>query len=396
MLSRADRPLPEVIREFAAFGVEAGYFVPTAAGLAKSIIDAHESLRRFLRRKGIHDFESQGQGTSHKVIRDIDIALTDHMEVHQISLYRPKSKSGDPRLWVRGLGGVAKPGNLLALFVSAEGRLTLVNCSDSATWSSRLVTGSPLNAALSAATISDSAEELLARLRDICRQGFIPSLRDGPTGIGFTLETHLGIAANSRRAPDFKGIELKAGRTRGSGASATRTTLFSKTPEWKMSALGNGDAILARYGYPEAATGRLQLYCTLASSPNSLGLYLQVAESAAFVEMLGPAGIADLTWPLGDLEKALATKHRETFWVSARQRRSPSGAEEFLFERVTHTRQPLVTNLGPLISSGTVEMDLTLSRKSSGAARDHGYLFKIWQRDLELLFPQPVVHLLAE
>lgn len=396
MLSRADRPLPDVIREFAAFSVEAGYFVPTATGLAKSIIDAHESLRRFLRLKGIHDFDSQVQGTSHKVIREIDVVLTDHLDVRQISLYRPKSKSGDPRLWVRGLGGIAKPGNLLALFVSAAGRFTLVNCSDHAVWSSRLVSGSPLNSALSAATISGPAKELLERLRDISSQGFIPSLRDGPTGIGFTLETHLGIAANSRRAPDFKGIEIKAGRSRGSGGSATRTTLFSKAPEWKLSALGNGNAVLARYGYPNAESGRLQLYCTLASSPNSLGLYLQVAESVPLVEMRGPTGIVDLIWPLGDLEKALAYKHRETFWVSAHQRRSSSGAEEFLFEKVTHTRQPLVTNLGPLISAGTIEMDLTLSRKPSGAARDHGYLFKIWRRDLESLFPKPVVHSLSE
>ncbi|TIL66231.1 MvaI/BcnI family restriction endonuclease [Mesorhizobium sp.] len=32
---------------------------------------------------------------------------------------------------------------------------------------------------------------------------------------GSALETHLGIAANASKSPDFKGIEIKAKRLRG-------------------------------------------------------------------------------------------------------------------------------------------------------------------------------------
>ena len=35
-------------------------------------------------------------------------------------------------------------------------------------------------------------------------------------GVGYTLETLLGIAANSSKAPDYKGIEIKSGRQKSS------------------------------------------------------------------------------------------------------------------------------------------------------------------------------------
>jgi hypothetical protein len=395
MLSQSDVSLSEVMKVFASFGVEAAYFVPTQTGLGKSIIDAHESLRHFLKSQGIHDFSSQAKGASEKVHLDIDLARTDWVERRKLSLYRPETKNGDPRFWISRLNDSAQPGNLIAIFVDRNGQLTLVNCSDTEVWQTRLEEGSPLNAALSTAGVSPAAHELLGKLRELCRAGYIRSLRDGPTGVGFTLEEHLGIRANSSKEPDFKGIELKAGRVRESGRSETRSTLFSKTPAWSMSNLRNGGEILNKYGYANPEKNRLQLYCSLNDLPNTQGLFLRLSGAGDLVEMRGPDSGSEIVWPLTGLENALREKHKETFWVLARQRQSLEGPEEFLYERVVHTRRPLLSNLGPLISVGKVEVDLTLSRKPSGGTRDHGYLFKIWPRDLELLFPPPVIHDLA-
>jgi hypothetical protein len=55
-----------------------------------------------------------------------------------------------------------------------------------------------------------SYDRLLERLREISARGWIATMRTGDTGIGFTLETLLGIEANVRRSGgDFEGIELR-------------------------------------------------------------------------------------------------------------------------------------------------------------------------------------------
>jgi len=98
VLSRSDRPLGPVAAKFAEFGVEVGFLVPTETGLAKSIIDAHSSLRRFLRRMDIHDFDLQSKGSDHKVLIDaVLVSATGHDE-RTVSFYRPETKGGDPRL----------------------------------------------------------------------------------------------------------------------------------------------------------------------------------------------------------------------------------------------------------------------------------------------------------
>ena len=86
------------------------------------------------------------------------------------------------------------------------------------------------------------AKELLGKLESICEMGFIETMRSGDTGVGFTLESLLGIAANSNRAPDYKGIELKSGRSKAHKKG--KMTIFSKTPDWSISNLKSSTEIL--------------------------------------------------------------------------------------------------------------------------------------------------------
>ena len=50
-------------------------------------------------------------------------------------------------------------------------------------------------------------------LAEISRQGFIRTMGTGDTGVGYTPKALLGIEANSKKTPDYKGIELKSSRT---------------------------------------------------------------------------------------------------------------------------------------------------------------------------------------
>ena len=383
----------------AKFGIEAALLVPTPTGLEKSIFDATDSLREFLEGCGYHDYDQQGQGQDHKVVKQAFLVHPNSLEPTSVSLYRPTTKSGDPRIWlghpVRSYAGAF---NLLAITV-IDGTMFVLNMSDPSVQVSLDDAGSPFRKAVDTAGTGDHvAEELLDMLRSVAEQGFVRTLRPGDTGIGYTLETMLGIAANSNQAPDYKGIELKAKRSRA-GAGKNRSTLFSKVPNWKLSPVGSALGLLAARGY-EDENGRLSLYHTLsASAPNSLGLSLDIDPANDWLRQVyhdksSRKVVHDVTWELPVLKRDLAAKHRQTFWVRA-QCRGRGADEEFHYVEVQHTQRPMTANFVALVEAGVITVDYALHKKSETRARDHGYLFKIHPDNLGALFPPPRVHALA-
>lgn len=422
MLTRADFPVLDAIKIFAAFGKEATYFVPTDTGMKKSIIDAHGSFRTYLVDNEIHDYGIQHQGQEAKQIIEVLLVNADAVTPTKMMLYRPESKNGDPRFWISGLPKYAKPWNLLALIKQAD-VIYIINMSDknilasldvinpdavrNLSEQSRGIIGSqksidsPLTKLLVSAieTLDGVASELVDKLLDISRMGYIQSLRIGDTGVGMTLETLLGISANSNRAPDYKGIEIKATRISGRKQKPkTRVSLFSQVPDWSQSVCKSGIDILKQYGYVDKKTGRLRLSVTNSNQPNPQGLFLQVNEEKGLLESLRRKDNKNdsvVVWPLDNLKTQLETKHKNTFWVKARHKKNADGSEAFHYVEVEQTQTPMISNFEPLLEIGAITMDYTLSQKVTGVSRDHGYLFKIHPDNFDLLFPPSKVHLLT-
>lgn len=395
MLEQSDRSIAQVIEVLASNGLEAAYLVPTETGLTKSILDAHAGLRSYFTAKKFHDYYGQGKGTEAKRTVDAFYVTPVGLTPTKVSLYRPETKNGDPRIWPYELKKFSKAGNLLAIFADDE-CIYIANVSDQHMLSAEGVVGHYFGQFLKglADKKNEVATELLDRIRTCTNGGWIPSMRQGPTGIGFTLESLLGIAANSSRLPDYKGIELKASR-QNFKAPRSRSTLFSKTPDWGKSVCQSGLELLDKYGY--VVDGRRQLYCSLRHIPNSLGHFLEVANSDTTLNSMHQQAVEMqkdpvLHWDLAVLTSALAEKHKETFWIKAQVRKS-DGAEEFRFTHVTHTKGPLLANMVELFRLGSIELDYCLHEKlgesGSRSARDHGYLFKIWPKNLNQLFPPP-------
>lgn len=397
MLSKSDTPIDVVISALSSFRVEAGFLVPTPTGLDKSILDAHEDLRNFLKKVGLHDFDAQEQGPDHKVVLPVNLVTPSGIIGTQTSLYRPNTKTGDPRIWISKLNSHAKAWNLIAIFVS-QGQLFAFNASDQQVWNSLNVDGSALRTALQSAGSQFSAieAELLRKLKDIESQGFLPSTTNAANGVGDTLENLLGIVRNSSKNPDYKGIELKASR-RNTATQTQRSVLFSMVPKWNISALNNGNAILQTYGYLSPATNRMELYVTVKHQPNRQGLYLDVDDQKGLVVNQHTDGskiTPVVSWELKELQDELAKKHKQTFWIKAKNQTIQS-REHFHYFEVTATTAPFVSYFGPLVISNQITMDYTLSIKNraSGApfTRDHGYLWKIANNSFESLFPPPKV-----
>lgn len=399
MLAKADFPVTTALEMLAKHGIEAALLVPTPTGLEKSIFDATDGLREYLSSNGYHDYGEQGQGQDHKVIEDAYLVRALSLEKTKVSLYRPPTKNGDPRIWLgHAVRSYTSAFNLLAITV-VDSVMYVLNMSDPSVQVSLDDAGSPFRKIFDGSSTGDAvANELLGKIQEISAKGFVPTLRPGDTGIGFTLETMLGIAANSNKAPDFKGIEIKCKRSRA-GAGKNRSTLFSKAPNWKLSPVGSALRLLDARGYIDE-NGRLSLYHTLsAAGANSLGLALDVDPANDWLRQVyhdPESGKVehDTTWEMPLLKNDLAAKHRQTFWVRARSRgRGPD--EEFHYVEIQHTRKPMVGNFVALIEAGVITVDYAVHKKSETRARDHGYLFKIHPDNLGALFPPAKVHVLA-
>jgi hypothetical protein len=398
MLVKSDVSVAEALEKLARVSLEAALLVPTPTSLDKSILDATGPVREYLRSKGIHDFDRQEQGPEHKVIRECFFVTAGALERSNVSMYRPVTKSGDPRIWFgAATRHHARAWNLLALVVVNE-TIYVLNMSDPDAVSALDNASSPFRRAVDTTRhTSEAFDELMGMLREVCRRGFVRTLRPGDTGVGMTLETLLGIDANSKQAPDFKGIELKARRHRGVGRD-NRSTLFSKVPNWRLSPVGGAVQLLMKRGYTDK-DGRQALYHTLRGDrTNSLGLMLEVDPEPDWllqvhVDKVTQRREHDVAWEMPVLKQDLAAKHRETFWVHAACRGSGE-VEEFHYFEVKHTSGPMVNNLSALIEAGVITVDYALHLKGT-RARDHGYLFKIHPDNIGALFPPPSVYALC-
>ena len=93
--------------------------------------------------------------------------------------------------------------------------------------------------------------EFKNKFKKIKDMGFVRSERLGATGIGYTLETLLGISENNDAKPDIEGAELKAHRTNVNGL----ITLFTfNNKVWKMPPL----EAVKKYGSKDKAVENIK------------------------------------------------------------------------------------------------------------------------------------------
>ena len=391
MLASSNVDIVQTMRLFSNNGIDCTFIVPTATGLQKSIMDATTSFREYLKKSNLHDFNQQKQGPDSKVLIPT-IIISDLVTIEgQTSLYRPETKEGDPRIWISRLNSHADENDLIAIIASGK-KLIAINCrrtnleklfaeKKSAFWAHYDVT---------AGALPPEALELANKLTEICSRGFVQTLRAGDTGVGYTLETLLGIAANSSKAPDYKGIEIKSGRSRS--VARGRTTIISLVPNWSLSRLKSSKEILDERGRFNEKKNRVQLFHEFSAvKSNSYDMKLRVEETKGLLHqetVVGLGSVTDVTWEFATLAERLKKKHGRTFWVKADTDGS-GGAERFWYNKLTYTSGINPNKLPLLIETGVVTVDYTIKATPTGGAKDQGYLFKINQADLDLMFETP-------
>lgn len=367
-------------------GIEHAIFEPTETGLKKAILDATQPVRALFELENFHFFSRQGQGQDAKVLAEAYFITHTDFFKSDVSLYRPVTKKGDPRMWFSNFKGFAKPNDQVAIIVF-NNSLYLMNISQFDLTNEAKKADSPLSQFLQQylAFKGHVAKELLQKLREIALKP-IQSIIQGDTAIGMAVEHALGIPPNSDKKPDYKGIELKSGRNK-----KNRSNLFAQVAEWDLSPCKSSAEILDLYGYMRG--GDKKLNCTSSCSTiNSQGLTLYYDASSDQLIEKHENGDIVAVWTGSLLRARLLEKHSETFWIHAESTKI-KGKEYFRLISVTHTRKPLVNQLLPLIQDGIITMDHLIKRKhGEKSAKERGPLFKIHPKNLHLLFPEPKIY----
>lgn len=217
-------------------------------------------------------------------------------------------------------------------------------------------------------------KELIKRLKNLKNKGFIPSARKGPTGIGYTLETQLGLIENNIALPDLSGVELKSHR---SGAKNLITLFTFNNKVWKMPPL----EAIKKYGSFDK-DGRKGLYYTMSLKPNSAGLFLNVTDIDVSVRHISGKVIA--LWELERLSKRFSQKIPAMILVSAFTEERDD-KEYFHFYRAQLLKGTSPNILGSQFKEENILVDLRLHDKGT-MARNHGTGIRAYENKLPYLF----------
>lgn len=353
-------------------------------------MDATGSVRSYLKENNIHDYSAQRQGPEHKMIFSAKLYAESNIIESVASLYRPMTKKGDPRIWFSGLTQITSPNDIIVVLyfdntfhVFNLTSLDVCKLLDS-------IDGNPIKELIGEIynNVNQTSNELLLLLKRLAERGPIPSMLNADTSIGRTLETELGIAINSSKDPDYKGIEIKSFRAN----RKNRKNLFAQVPDWELSRFKSSAEILNAFGYQRG--NDFKLYCTVSALiRNSQGLRLSIdQEIKQLIENSDNPDFGDfVVWKLDTLHTRLLEKHRETFWVQA-DSSYVDGIEYFHYSFVEHTRKPIVSQFDILLDQGLITVDHLIKRDYRGKVLEKGPIFKINTKGFDLLFPPKLTY----
>ena len=238
--------------------------------------------------------------------------------------------------------------------------------------------------------------QLKEKLSAINRRGYVVSLRKGNTGIGYTLETLLGVVENNLRAPDLGNIELKETglgvaennlryadlgnielKSRRIKSTSLLTMFTFNYSIWKI----EQEALIKQYGYYK--DGRWALYTTVKNKPNNRGFYVKVEQDT--VRLYHENGLCAIEWELERLINDLKNKFLNVLLVEAESRKSGEN-EEFWYKEAHLLTGIIVEKFLEYIKNGTIAVDLRMHINKNGVVRNHGTGFRLHRRYLDSCF----------
>jgi hypothetical protein len=225
---------------------------------------------------------------------------------------------------------------------------------------------------------SMNLKQVKDKLRCINGMGFVESMRNGNTGVGYTLETLLGIEENNDAAADIEGnIELKAKRKVGS----SRVTSFCQSPIWHVKTRD----VIKKYGLD--AEERINFFPSLrCTGSNPQGLSLKIDGECLF--LVGKEGETLAELPIGVLVFRFRQKYKELILVHAERVKQRGKREKFWFNEAYHCSKLSTSKVVTLLEEGKIVIEPRIwMNKETEKLRDRGMAVRLsekWTKELFL------------
>lgn len=225
--------------------------------------------------------------------------------------------------------------------------------------------------------------ELLDKFDDVRGRGWIDSLREGDTGIGYTFESLLGIQENNDKRADFRGIEIKCkGSKEGASSVSGKLNLFQQGPVWTPR---RSNKQVIRLMGKAGEDGLYKCHSQLTTIENNLGLYLAVHGGDQRIDLLKQADTLGY-WDCSVLEKRLTEKHSRAAVVKAAVRKSGK-TTKFRYDELLYCERPSIQKFVDLVENRNIVFEFLMSEKITGSVRNHGYPWRLVREEfLDNLF----------
>lgn len=225
--------------------------------------------------------------------------------------------------------------------------------------------------------------DIVGELKKLFKQGYVKSLRQSDTGIGYTLETLLKIKENNSGEPDFnyKGVpvELKAQRE----TASSRVTLMTKTPNWNPL---KPKEIMEKFGYTDLH-GRQALKVTLtANNFNAKGFKLEVDKNANRLNIVHKNYGNVAYFDVEELMKKLSDKIYQNLILVLAERKKEKGNEYFRYNKAILLQELSEEAFENLFNDGLIVWEFRMHIKPDGGVRDHGPGFRISKNHIDRLY----------
>ncbi len=222
--------------------------------------------------------------------------------------------------------------------------------------------------------------EIINKLKEIENRGFIPSLRRGSTGIGYTFETLFGLQENNIPIPDVGGrVEIKTIRR----DSQSLITLFTfNRGVWHL----KQKDFIQKYGYIDEK-GRYALKNTLFyGKPIPQGISLNIDEDKNIIYLVDVnTGEILATWDVYVMVGKFMVKLSRLLIVIA-DRKVEQGKEYFHYNEAYLLTDPSPHNFLRAFKDSFIGIDIRMHLKESGAVRNRGTAFRIREKHLTELY----------